>query len=143
MPEEINRLMVDAISDLLFAPSTQACDNLRRENIDDSRIHFVGNVMIDTLFSLAGKADESRILDAHDLSVGEYVFSRSIGRPMWIAETRCGAFYPRCKPFRTSAPSLGPCIRERATASPNLAFCHLLSMRSTSNSSIPWAISIP
>lgn len=74
MPEEINRLMVDAISALLFAPSTQACDNLRREGIDDSRIHFVGNVMIDTLFSLAGKADESRILDAHDLSVGEYVF---------------------------------------------------------------------
>lgn len=74
MPEEINRLMVDAISDLLFAPSTQACDNLRREGIADSRIHFVGNVMIDTLVSLAGKADASRILDAHDLSVGEYVF---------------------------------------------------------------------
>ena len=74
MPEEINRLLVDAVSDLLFAPSMQACDNLRREGIDDSRIHFVGNVMIDTLFSSAGKADESRILDARDLSVGEYVF---------------------------------------------------------------------
>ena len=74
MPEEINRLMVDAVSDLLFAPSMQACDNLKREGIDDSRIHFVGNVMIDTLFRLAGKADESRILDGRDLSVGEYVF---------------------------------------------------------------------
>lgn len=74
MPEEINRLLVDAVSDLLFAPSMQACDNLRREGIDDSRIHFVGNVMIDTLFSSADKADESRILDARDLSVGEYAF---------------------------------------------------------------------
>ena len=74
MPEEVNRLMVDAISDLLFAPSTQACDNLKREGIGNRRIHFVGNVMIDTLFLLATKADESRILDTHDLSVGKYVF---------------------------------------------------------------------
>ncbi len=74
MPEEINRLMVDAISDLLFAPSKQACDNLRREGIENSRVHFVGNVMIDSLVLLEPKADESRILDTHDLSAREYVF---------------------------------------------------------------------
>ena len=74
MPEEINRIVVDAISDLLFAPSKQACENLRREGIEDHRIHFVGNVMIDSLMLLSPKADESRILDRHGLSVGEYVF---------------------------------------------------------------------
>ena len=74
MPEEINRLVVDAISDLLFAPSGQACENLKREGIEDRRIHFVGNVMIDSLMLLSPKADESRILDMHGLSVGEYVF---------------------------------------------------------------------
>jgi len=71
MPEEVNRL---AISDLLFAPSTQACENLRREGIEDHRIHFVGNVMIDSLVLLSPKADESSILDIHGLSVQEYVF---------------------------------------------------------------------
>ncbi len=74
MPEEINRLVVDAISDLLFAPSKQACENLRREGIEDHRIHFVGNVMIDSLVLLSPKADESSILDIHGLSVQEYVF---------------------------------------------------------------------
>ena len=74
MPEEINRLVVDTISDLLFAPSMQACENLRREGIEDYRIHFVGNVMIDSLMLLSAKADESRILDIHGLSVREYVF---------------------------------------------------------------------
>lgn len=74
MPEEINRLVVDAISDLLFAPSKQACENLRREGIADHCIHFVGNVMIDSLMLLSPKADESRILDRHGLSVREYVF---------------------------------------------------------------------
>ena len=58
MPEEINRIVVDAISDLLFAPSKQARENLRCEGIEDYRIHFVGNVMIDSLMLLSPKADE-------------------------------------------------------------------------------------
>ena len=74
MPEEINRLVVDAISDLLFAPSKQACENLRREGIEDHRIHFVGNVMIDSLMLLSPKAYESRILYIYGLSVQEYIF---------------------------------------------------------------------
>lgn len=49
MPEEINRLLTDQISDLLFTTEATARDNLLREGIPDSRIHFVGNVMIDTL----------------------------------------------------------------------------------------------
>jgi UDP-N-acetylglucosamine 2-epimerase (non-hydrolysing) len=49
MPEEINRLCTDAIADYLFTTDTIASENLRLEGIADSRIHFVGNVMIDTL----------------------------------------------------------------------------------------------
>ena len=49
MPEEINRVLTDQISDLLFTTEKSARDNLLREGIADAAIHFVGNVMIDTL----------------------------------------------------------------------------------------------
>lgn len=49
MPEEINRVLTDQISDLLFTTERHARDNLEREGIAADRIHFVGNVMIDTL----------------------------------------------------------------------------------------------
>jgi UDP-N-acetylglucosamine 2-epimerase (non-hydrolysing) len=52
MPEEINRLITDQLSDLLFTPSEDADDNLKREAINASKIHRVGNVMIDTLTRL-------------------------------------------------------------------------------------------
>lgn len=49
MPEEINRLVTDAVSDLLFATSADAVENLRAEGVDAKKIHLVGNPMIDTL----------------------------------------------------------------------------------------------
>lgn len=49
MPEEINRVLTDQISDLLFTTERSAHQNLHREGIDEARIQFVGNVMIDTL----------------------------------------------------------------------------------------------
>lgn len=49
MPEEINRILTDQISDLLFITEVSGRANLLREGIAESRIHFVGNVMIDTL----------------------------------------------------------------------------------------------
>jgi UDP-N-acetylglucosamine 2-epimerase (non-hydrolysing) len=49
MPEEINRVLTDQLSDLLFTTERQAQENLEREGIDPARVHFVGNVMIDTL----------------------------------------------------------------------------------------------
>lgn len=50
MPEEINRILTDQLSDLLFITEESARENLHREGIEDHKIHFVGNVMIDTLF---------------------------------------------------------------------------------------------
>lgn len=49
MPEEVNRVVTDRVSDFLFAPSADAVDNLRQEGYPDDRIHLVGNVMVDTL----------------------------------------------------------------------------------------------
>jgi UDP-N-acetylglucosamine 2-epimerase (non-hydrolysing) len=49
MPEEINRIVTDAISDLLFTTEESANRNLRREGVAEERIHFVGNTMIDSL----------------------------------------------------------------------------------------------
>lgn len=52
MPEEINRVVTDRLSDLLFTPSPDGGDNLRAEGIPGERIHFVGNIMIDSLAAL-------------------------------------------------------------------------------------------
>jgi len=49
MPEEINRLVTDRLSDLLFTPDMFSCDNLRKEGVPEDKIKFVGNIMIDTL----------------------------------------------------------------------------------------------
>jgi UDP-N-acetylglucosamine 2-epimerase (non-hydrolysing) len=51
MPEEINRILTDQISDLLFTTESDGAENLQREGIDSERVHFVGNVMIDTLIA--------------------------------------------------------------------------------------------
>ena len=63
MPEEINRIATDAISDLLFCTEQSGMDNLRREGVAESRIHLVGNVMIDTLLKNRDKAELSRVMD--------------------------------------------------------------------------------
>lgn len=52
MPEEINRLLTDQIADMLFTPSKDGDENLLREGVPLEKIHFVGNVMIDTLVCL-------------------------------------------------------------------------------------------
>ena len=57
MPEEINRLLTDQIADLLFTPSEDGNLNLANEGIAPEKIHFVGNVMIDTLVELLPKAE--------------------------------------------------------------------------------------
>jgi UDP-N-acetylglucosamine 2-epimerase (non-hydrolysing) len=56
MPEEINRLLTDQLSELLFTPSADADENLKREGVDPGRIHLVGNVMIDSLVRASSAA---------------------------------------------------------------------------------------
>ena len=56
MPEEINRIVTDRVSDYLFAPSADAVANLRAEGFAAEQIHLVGNVMVDTLLANADRA---------------------------------------------------------------------------------------
>ncbi len=56
MPEEVNRVLTDQISDMLFTTEPSGRDNLLREGVADKRIHFVGNVMIDTLRHNLGRS---------------------------------------------------------------------------------------
>jgi len=72
MPEEINRILTDSISDLLFVSEPSGLENLRKEGIADDRVHFVGNVMIDTLKSNLAKARQSAILDRLGLTARGY-----------------------------------------------------------------------
>ena len=73
MPEEINRLLTDQICDLLFTPSKDADANLSREGIAEQKIHFVGNVMIDTLVKMLPKAQERPILGDLGLEKGGFM----------------------------------------------------------------------
>jgi UDP-N-acetylglucosamine 2-epimerase (non-hydrolysing) len=63
MPEEINRLVTDALSDLLFVSESSGVDNLRREGVADEKVFFVGNVMIDTLLRHRERASASDVLE--------------------------------------------------------------------------------
>jgi len=72
MPEEINRILTDAISDILFVTEPSGLANLKREGIDGTKVHFVGNVMIDTLEFCREKTVNSRILDDLNLHTTEY-----------------------------------------------------------------------
>lgn len=63
MPEEVNRVLTDHLADLLFVTEESGMQNLLREGIPDSKIHFVGNTMIDSVLASLVKAEQSRILD--------------------------------------------------------------------------------
>jgi UDP-N-acetylglucosamine 2-epimerase (non-hydrolysing) len=64
MPEEVNRILTDQLSDVLFVTEESGLQNLVREGIRAERICFVGNTMIDSLLACKHKADTSTILDA-------------------------------------------------------------------------------
>jgi UDP-N-acetylglucosamine 2-epimerase (non-hydrolysing) len=73
MPEEINRVVTDAISDFLFVTEKSGCDNLKREGVPDSKVFFAGNVMIDTLVYLDKKIAASDVLSKLGLEQQNYV----------------------------------------------------------------------
>jgi len=77
MPEEINRLVTDRLSDLLLTPDTLSSENLRKEGVIEDKIKFVGNIMIDTLESNRNKAQkfdvtkiiESNLIDGQNFEI--------------------------------------------------------------------------
>lgn len=72
MPEEINRILTDSISDLLLTPSPDGNENLKKEGIPDSKVKLVGNVMIDSLFRNLEFAKKSKIREELDLIDKDY-----------------------------------------------------------------------
>ena len=69
MPEEINRILTDHISDFLFVTEASGIRNLKNEGIPSKKIHFVGNTMIDTLLTYHEMASQSSILDRLGLTI--------------------------------------------------------------------------
>jgi UDP-N-acetylglucosamine 2-epimerase (non-hydrolysing) len=72
MPEEVNRVVADRLSTLLFTPSADADENLRHEGVPPERIHLVGNIMIDTLFNHLPLARLERIRDRIDVQPRQF-----------------------------------------------------------------------
>ena len=72
MPEEVNRVVVDRLSDLLLTPSPDGDENLIKEGVDQKRIHFVGNVMIDSLLQSRAAAMELDVLRRMELQPKGY-----------------------------------------------------------------------
>ncbi|MES1936591.1 non-hydrolyzing UDP-N-acetylglucosamine 2-epimerase [Salinisphaera hydrothermalis] len=72
MPEEINRILTDAIADVLWTPSQDASDNLRSEGIPEGRIELVGNVMIDTFELMRTRIEAAHTREALSVMSGDY-----------------------------------------------------------------------
>lgn len=74
MPEETNRVLTDHASDLLFAPTQTAAEQLRQEGIPDDDIYLTGNTIVDAVEQYADvAATQSSVLEDHDLTAGQYV----------------------------------------------------------------------
>lgn len=80
MPEEINRLVTDAITDLFFTTSADANANLRRAGVGEERIHFVGNTMIDTLLANLSRLEAPACWGTLGLAEQEYLVA-TLHRP--------------------------------------------------------------
>lgn len=87
MPEEINRILTDQLSDLLFTTEAEAADNLAREGIAAEKVHFVGNVMIDTLcYNLAQATPAAATLEAAGAGFREGFGLLTLHRPSNVDE---------------------------------------------------------
>jgi UDP-N-acetylglucosamine 2-epimerase (non-hydrolysing) len=85
MPEEINRVVTDRLSDYLFAPSADAVDNLRREGYRPDQVHLAGNVMVDTLLTNLERARQRPILGQLGVRPREYALV-TLHRPSNVDE---------------------------------------------------------
>lgn len=85
MPEEINRIVTDSISDYFFTTSTTASENLLKYGTDKNKIHFVGNVMIDTLLQNSGRFIKPGFWEQYDLQKDNYIIL-TLHRPSNVDE---------------------------------------------------------
>jgi UDP-N-acetylglucosamine 2-epimerase (non-hydrolysing) len=83
MPEEINRIVADQLSELLFIHSPEAVNNLVREGCNREAIHYVGNTMIDTLVAMRGRIEAEGAPARHGLEPGGYLVA-TLHRPSLV-----------------------------------------------------------
>jgi UDP-N-acetylglucosamine 2-epimerase (non-hydrolysing) len=85
MPEEINRIVTDSITDYFFTTSTWAGENLLKYGAEPSTIHFVGNVMIDTLYQNLERISAPSFWNEYQLETGNYIIL-TLHRPSNVDE---------------------------------------------------------
>jgi len=143
MPEELNRIVTDAISDYLFVSEQSGVTNLLAEGADPGRIYSVGNVMIDTLLRFRTKAGLSRILSGFGLAPGSYAVATlhrpsNVDDPLRLAEmvkglTEISRLVPVVFPVhprtRKRIDEFGVCLEHLILSEPlgYLDFLHLMS----------------
>ncbi|MBI1893442.1 MAG: UDP-N-acetylglucosamine 2-epimerase (non-hydrolyzing) [Candidatus Rokubacteria bacterium] len=125
MPEEINRVLTDAVSDFCFTTEPSANENLAREGISAHGIHYVGNVMIDTLFRFRERAATSAVLETFGVKPRSFAvltlhrpsnvddrtaLHRALAavRPVAADVPVIFPVHPRTRPRLTGHPTTGP-----------------------------------
>ena len=107
MPEEINRIVADEFADLLLAHSDEALENLAREGIEPSRVHLVGNTMIDALVACEPRFRPLGVAASMGLEPGSYVLV-TLHRPALVDGPLLGAVMDELERLSESAPVVFP-----------------------------------
>jgi UDP-N-acetylglucosamine 2-epimerase (non-hydrolysing) len=107
MPEEINRIVADEFSDLLFVHSDEAILNLASEGIDDARIHFVGNTMIDSLVAVEHRFRAAEAATRLGARPGDYLLV-TLHRPALVDGPLLGDVMDRLEALARELPVVFP-----------------------------------
>lgn len=107
MPEEINRIVADEFADLLLAHSDEALDNLAREGIEASRVHLVGNTMIDALVACEKRFRSLDVARSMGLEPGTYVLV-TLHRPALVDGPLLGSVMDELERLSKTAPVVFP-----------------------------------
>ena len=136
MPEEVNRVVTDRVSDYLLTPSPDAVDNLRAEGYRTDQVHLVGNVMIDTLLANLARARDSDVVKRLGLRPGEGFRGSTASSPSTAPPTstslHCSdSCSTRSSRWPATAPWSSPstrvrrqCSKPRSSRDPASGSCH-------------------
>lgn len=107
MPEEVNRVLTDQVSDLLFTHSPEALKNLEREGVCAERVKFVGNTMIDSLVALRDRFTERHFCRQHGVEPGSYLLV-TLHRPALVDGELLGPAITELSAIAAEMPVLFP-----------------------------------
>jgi UDP-N-acetylglucosamine 2-epimerase (non-hydrolysing) len=132
MPEEINRIVADQVSDHLFLHSEEAIENLRAEGVSDERMHFVGNTMIDTLVALEDRFRSAKAAAGIGVEPGKFVLV-TLHRPALVDGPLLGEAMEQLAALAGEMPVVFPVhprtrkmMEDAAAGHPDLRLCEPL-----------------